>query len=81
MEIDLEHVERMANEGEVTWLMIYLTPIAQEIDDWAEQNREYRALAASRLELLREAKVAIEHGYYSRILIERIEKELGDDND
>ncbi len=46
--------------------------------DMKDEWHKAEALAASRLELLREAKDAIEHGYYSRTLLERIEKELGE---
>ena len=62
---------RVDADDEVTWCQDQIN------DDDIGYVRE--DIAASRLELLREAKDAIEHGYYSRTLIERIEKELGDD--
>ena len=48
--------------------------------DWEAHAREQHALAARRLELLREAKDAIKHGYYSKTLLERIDEALGDEN-
>ena len=50
------------------------------IHNWARAAKVLDAVATSRLELLRDAKDAIKHGYYSKTLLERIDEALGDEN-
>ena len=79
MKIDMDYVEKLVRGNQVTEMQLYLTPIAQQIDDWAEQNREAYASAASRLELLRRVKDWRKIDSVERwdVLWADIEKELG----
>ena len=66
MDIDFDRIAKLETDGKYYELMLYVVPILQQVDDWAEQNREYHATASRRLDLLKRCQPYVFHHAYCK---------------